>query len=104
MAEHGLPMQYSQVDGHRIAYYRGGSGPPLVLVHGITTYSFIWRNLIADLQNDFEVIAVDLLGCGASDKPTGVDYSIKAQGQIIAALLKTLGIQRAQLNGQEDTI
>lgn len=92
-----LPTQFTEVDGNRIAYYRTGTGPPLVLVHGITTYSFIWRRLLPDLMNDFDLIAVDLLGCGASDKPTGVDYSIKAQSRIIKKVLEKLGINTFHL-------
>jgi pimeloyl-ACP methyl ester carboxylesterase len=92
-----LPTQYAKVDNYQIAYYRTGKGPPVVLVHGITTYSFIWRRLIPTLKVDFDVIAIDLLGCGDSDKPEGVDYSIKAQGRIIKNLLDNLGITRTHL-------
>lgn len=97
MFDANLPTQYAKVDNYQIAYYRTGKGPPVVLVHGITTYSFIWRRLIPTLKVDFDVIAIDLLGCGDSDKPEGVDYSIKAQGRIIKNLLDNLGITRTHL-------
>ncbi len=89
--------EFVEIDGHRIAYHRQGQGEPMLLVHGITTYSFIWRNLIPDLSAKFDVIAVDLLGCGDSDKPAGVDYSIYAQAVMIKKLLDNLGIGSVHL-------
>lgn len=97
MFARNLTTQYVEIEGHRIAYYRTGQGTPLVLIHGITTYSFIWRRLFPELEKNFDLIAIDLLGCGASDKPPGVDYSIKAQGRIIKKLLDKLGIVKAHL-------
>ncbi len=87
--------EFVELDGYKIAYHRQGQGETMILVHGITTYSFIWRNLIPDLSAKFDVIAVDLLGCGDSDKPAGVDYSIYAQAEMIKKLFDRLGIDRA---------
>jgi pimeloyl-ACP methyl ester carboxylesterase len=39
-------MKYADVAGHHIAYHREGSGETILLLHGITTYSFIWRNIV----------------------------------------------------------
>jgi len=50
-----------------MAYHRQGAGETLLLVHGITTYSFIWRNIMPLLSRNYDVIAVDLIGCGDSD-------------------------------------
>lgn len=97
MFDSKLPTQYITVENHQIAYYRTGQGPTLVLVHGITTYSFIWRRLISGLKEHYDLIAIDLLGCGASDKPRGVDYSIKAQSRIIKKILDALDIKQAHL-------
>lgn len=85
------------VNGNTIAYHRSGQGDPLLLVHGITTYSFIWQGLMPDLSRCFDVIAVDLLGCGLSDKPEGADYSIKAQATLLSSLLEQLGIEKVHL-------
>ncbi|UCG77551.1 MAG: alpha/beta fold hydrolase [Nitrospirota bacterium] len=89
--------QFQEIDGRRIAYHRVGSGEPLMLVHGITTYSFIWRRIIPLLEPRYDVIAVDLLGCGDSDKPTGVDYSIKAQADMLVKLMDAIGLDRVHL-------
>ncbi len=82
--------RFIRINGFRIAYHRQGVGEPLLFVHGITTYSFIWRKLIPALSREFDVIAIDLLGCGDSDKPLGVDYSIQAQSGIIRELIQEL--------------
>ena len=72
------------IDGNQIAYHREGAGQPVLFIHGITTHSFIWRKLIPFLASNYDVISLDLLGSGNSDKPLDVDYSIKNQARIIA--------------------
>lgn len=84
--------QFCAVTGYKLAYQRWGKGEPVLLVHGITTYSFIWRKLIPALSMEYDVIAVDLLGCGNSDKPSNVSYSIKQQAEILCNFLQELGI------------
>ncbi len=86
-----------RVRGYDIAFYRKGSGETALLIHGITTYSFIWRKQLPALERQFDTIAIDLLGCGDSDKPTNVDYSVKAQAELIKDFIKTLGIKRVHL-------
>ena len=90
-------IRFAEIDGFNIAYHRQGAGEPMLLVHGISTYSFIWRNLIPSLSSHFDVIAIDLLGCGDSDKPAGVDYSISAQADMIHKFLNNLGIGKVHL-------
>jgi len=55
-------LKVSTVSGRRKAYCRTGNGEPVLLVHGITTYSFIWRKIIPLLAPHYDVTAVDLLG------------------------------------------
>lgn len=86
-----------EIDGYKIACHRSGSGEAMLLVHGITTYSFIWKEMVSGLSSDFDVIALDLLGCGDSEMPKGVDYSISAQADIIKKLLDELGIKKVHL-------
>ena len=91
------PINFTEINGNRIAYHRQGQGEPMLLVHGITTYSFIWRNMVPRLSEKYDVIAVDLLGCGESDKPAGADYSIVSQAVILKELLIQLGINKIHL-------
>ena len=68
-------MRYLEVNGDRIAYRDEGQGETLLLVHGMAGSSETWRDLIPRLARDYRVVAPDLLGHGASDKP-GSDYSL----------------------------
>jgi pimeloyl-ACP methyl ester carboxylesterase len=84
--------------GHRVFYRAGGSGPVLVLVHGITSTSATWSNVLPYLAERFTVIAPDLLGHGESAKPRG-DYSLGAYASGIRDLLIALGHERATFVG-----
>ncbi len=84
-------VEKARVHGHTLAFRREGQGEPVLLVHGITTHSFIWEDLMAGLAKDHEVVAVDLLGCGASDMPLDVSYGIASQVEYLEALTRELG-------------
>jgi pimeloyl-ACP methyl ester carboxylesterase len=84
--------------GDRIAYRQAGSGPALVLIHGITSSSATWERVIPGLARHFTVIAPDLIGHGASDKPRG-DYSLGAHASNIRDLMVVLGHERASVLG-----
>ena len=74
------------VHGHRRAFVRAGSGPALLLLHGIGNNCQTWAGVIGRLAESHTVIAPDLLGHGASDKPRG-DYSIAAYANGMRDLL-----------------
>jgi pimeloyl-ACP methyl ester carboxylesterase len=84
--------------GHRVFYRSAGSGPVIVLVHGITSTSATWANVIPALAERFTVIAPDLLGHGESAKPRG-DYSLGAYASGTRDLLMALGHERATFVG-----
>ena len=88
----------SSLHGHRVFYRSAGSGPVVVLVHGITSTSATWANLLPYLAEHFTVIAPDLLGHGESAKPRG-DYSLGAYASGIRDLLMALGHERATFVG-----
>ncbi len=89
------------VDGIEIAYRRAGSGPPVVLLHGIPTSSRLWDGVGADLAVDHDVIAPDMVGFGESAKPLDRDVSITAQAGYLAGLLDALGLDRIALVGHD---
>ncbi len=94
--------QYVRVGAHRLAYHRSGEGEPVVLVHGITTYSFIWQDVVPSLNEaGYETIALDLLGCGESDMPAGVSFSIKDHAARLYDFVRELGIERFHLVGHD---
>ena len=84
--------------GHRIAYRSAGSGPAIVLVHGITSTSATWERVMPYLATRFTVIAPDLLGHGQSAKPRG-DYSLGAYASGVRDLMVSLGHERATFVG-----
>jgi pimeloyl-ACP methyl ester carboxylesterase len=81
-----LAGQYWQWRGHSIHYVQAGEGhgerPPLLLVHGFGASTDHWRKNIAELQAEFEVWAIDLLGFGRSDKPQQVYSGALWQAQL----------------------
>lgn len=94
------------VDGHdlTVAYYEDGvdnDGPPILLLHGIPTWSFLWRNVVASLAEDHHVIAPDLLGYGNSAMFDGFDRSIRAQELVVGELLETVGAGTVSLVGHD---
>jgi pimeloyl-ACP methyl ester carboxylesterase len=84
--------------GHRVFFRSAGNGPAVVLVHGITSTSATWANVLPYLAERFTVIAPDLLGHGESAKPRG-DYSLGAYASGIRDLLLALGHDRATFVG-----
>lgn len=89
--------KYLLVEGHRLAYLDEGHGPPVLLIHGIPTSSFLWRNVIPVLARTHRVIAPDMLNYGESDKPRHADVSIAAQARLMVGVLDALGIRRADV-------
>jgi len=95
-------FEIADVAGHHLAYsQRVGTGSTILLVHGITTYRFIWRNMIPRFPPDFNVIALDLLGCGDSDKPLDVSYSLKQHAIRLKEFMDVLGIDKCHLVGHD---
>lgn len=64
------------VNGAELAYYEKGSGDAVVFLHGIPTWSYMWRNVMPYLEDDARVIALDLAGYGASGIAPGTDPAI----------------------------
>lgn len=84
--------QFVLVAGHRIALTRMGYGSSVVLIHGIPTHKYLWRDVMPLLvAAGFEVMAFDLIGYGDSDKPVDLDLGIAAQARMLAMALAELG-------------
>jgi haloacetate dehalogenase len=89
------------VNGVEIAGVIGGSGPPLLLLHGHPQSHVIWHKVARELVRDYTVVATDLRGYGASSKPAGsashVEYSKRAMAQDQVDVMRALGFERFQL-------
>ncbi|MBI2698933.1 hypothetical protein A9W98_27100 [Mycobacterium gordonae] len=91
-------LQFRTIHGHRRAFRIAGSGPVVVLLHGVGDSSTTWEPVHAKLAQRFTVIAPDMLGHGESDKPRA-DYSLAAFANGLRDLLTALEIDRVTLVG-----
>jgi pimeloyl-ACP methyl ester carboxylesterase len=87
-----------ELHGHRVIYRIAGSGPPVVLIHGMVNSSKHWERVALQLADSYTVIAPDLIGHGDSATPRG-DYSLGAHAAVIRDLLASIGIDRASIVG-----
>jgi haloalkane dehalogenase len=79
-------------DGTTLGYREMGSGPPVLLLHGWPTSSYLWRAVMPALAEHNRVLALDLPGFGASDKPTGVSYDFDLFEAAIDGFLDAVGV------------
>ncbi len=90
------PKQFAWVDGRQIAYVDVGQGAPIVLLHGNPTSSFLWRNIIPELEGSGRVIVPDLIGHGDSDKLPASEgaerYTLEVAYRYLDGLLAKLGV------------
>jgi pimeloyl-ACP methyl ester carboxylesterase len=94
-----MAIQHVTIHGHDIAVRIAGSGPVIVLLHGMAGSSGTWRHVIPRLTPAFTVVAPDMLGHGASAKPR-TDYSLGAHASCVRDLMVALGHDRATIVGQ----
>jgi pimeloyl-ACP methyl ester carboxylesterase len=87
--------------GGELAYDVLGFGPPLLLVHGTPTRSYIWRNVVLRLADRFSVYAFDLLGFGQSERKDALDISIPTQARLLAELVETLNLDAPSIAGHD---
>src|SRR6266576_214690 len=87
-----------ELHGHRVIYRIAGSGPPVVLIHGMINSSRHWEEVALRLAHQHTVIAPDLIGHGDSATPRG-DYSLGAHAASIRDLLAAIGVDRATIVG-----
>jgi pimeloyl-ACP methyl ester carboxylesterase len=95
-----VPFDAWEIDlhGHQVVYRIAGSGPPVVLVHGMVNSSRHWQAVAQRLADRYTVIAPDLVGHGDSATPRG-DYSLGAHAAVIRDLLSALGVGPATIVG-----
>ncbi len=90
------PKYFETGEGLRVAYIDEGTGPLVLLLHGMPSWSFLWRHVIPPLLDaGYRCVAPDLLGFGRSDKPTTVaDYTYPRHVGAITELIESLGEEK----------
>jgi len=97
---HGVHSNYVTVNGYKMHYLVGGSGRPLLLVHGLGSRGEDWANLIPQLINSGNrVYALDLLGYGDSEQPRDARYSISQQAAMVEGFLDSQHLQQVDMAG-----
>lgn len=89
-----FPYQLERIDlrGTDMAYVDVGEGAPIVLIHGNPTSSYLWRNIIPHLQSHGRVIAIDLVGFGASDRPD-IDFRFEDHREYLGSFIDAMELQ-----------
>jgi pimeloyl-ACP methyl ester carboxylesterase len=94
----GVEECWMECDGARMRYLRAGSGPAIILLHGLMGYSFSWRYAMPALARFCTCYAPDLLGAGFSDRPK-VDHSMRATGLRLLRFAEGLSLVSFDLLG-----
>jgi pimeloyl-ACP methyl ester carboxylesterase len=99
-AEKPAASRVTKIEGKKLHYLIAGQGPALILLHGYTQTSRMWRPLIDKLKDKFTVIAPDLPGIGDSDIPKN-SCDMKTAAIRIHALAKSIGVTKARVVGHD---
>jgi len=92
---------YADIDGARVHYVDEGSGPPLLLLHGNPTWSFLYRDLIKDLRDSYRCIAPDHPGFGLSRAPAGYGYTPAEHAKVLERLVTELDLKDVTMMVQD---
>lgn len=86
-----------EVGRNFVSYVDEGEGANVILLHGIPTWGYLWRDLVPILSQQYRVLVPDLIGFGFSDKRDRFDRSIAGQAEMIDAWMDKLGIEQAAI-------
>ncbi|HYH27713.1 MAG TPA: alpha/beta hydrolase [Actinomycetota bacterium] len=96
-----LDLRRARISVGEIAYADEGEGPPILLLHGFATSSHLWRDLLPMLSIRSRVVAPDMIGFGASDKPAEAPLGIPDQGRYVSELIDLLGLETFAVVGHD---
>ena len=101
--EHPLPGTDHVVDGVRlhVIHHGAGDGLPVLLLHGLPTSSYLWRDVQRDLEHRHRTFAPDLVGLGCSERPCAGRYDLQTQARLLLALADELGLDRFAVAGHD---
>ncbi|WP_336161655.1 alpha/beta fold hydrolase [Amycolatopsis sp. VC5-11] len=93
--------RFVDIDGHTVHYVDEGSGPTLLLLHGNPTWSFLWRDVISALRDDFRCVALDYPGFGLSTAKSGYRYLPEEHADVVTEFVDALDLSGVTLVGQD---
>ncbi len=93
--------RYADIDGARVHYVAEGGGPPLLLLHGNPTWSFLYRDLITGLRDRFRCIAPDYPGFGLSTTAPGYRYTPAEHADVVEKLVLLLDLEGTTMMVQD---
>ena len=88
-------------DVGQVHYIDEGSGPPILMLHGNPTWSFLYRGIIIRLKKHFRCIAVDYPGFGLSPHPPAYRYTAAEHAEVVSQLVRELGLSDLTIMGQD---
>jgi len=97
LAEFPFSPKSVTIDGYSMAYLDEGQGPCVVMVHGNPSWSYLYRNLVRELRQEYRCLVPDHMGCGFSDKPQQYPYRLRTHIDNLEALLDHCGVGRCVL-------
>jgi haloalkane dehalogenase len=92
---------YADVAGSRVHYIDEGNGPPLLLLHGNPTWSFLYREIVKGLRDRYRCIAVDHPGFGLSSPPPGYRYTPAEHAEVLEQLVERLDLSDVTMMVQD---
>ena len=93
--------RWVEAGGALVHHVDEGDGPPLLMLHGNPTWSFLYRGIIAGLRDRFRCVALDLPGFGLSPAPAGFGFRAAEHARVVAAAVEALDLDGYVLMGQD---
>jgi haloalkane dehalogenase len=93
--------RFADVAGARVHYVDEGEGPPLLLLHGNPTWSFLYRDVVRDLRDRFRCVAPDHPGFGLSTAPAGYGFTPAEHAGVLEALVERLDLRDVTMMVQD---
>jgi len=98
-SRHDVSELHIDVGDCRLRTVKAGSGPPVLLVHGLLAYSFSWRYNLDAFAESHTVYALDLAGVGFSERKTGLDVSLRPSAERLLRFMDAVGLESADVVG-----
>jgi 4,5:9,10-diseco-3-hydroxy-5,9,17-trioxoandrosta-1(10),2-diene-4-oate hydrolase len=90
-----IEKHWVQVEGHQMHYLTAGTGPELILLHGLLGTASTWEHTLPGLAAESTIFAVDALGIGESERVPGIDAGLEAQAERVIEFMDGAGIRSA---------